>query len=193
MAHRRYDRFCLLLLLLTFITAMGFAGCGSKSKLPDNKPSAADSAVTTAAGTTTAAETQAETEMTTTTEAAKTTAGETSSAAATVSETETEPAEVEIDTDSSQEYVEYRFRSKKLLNQHYEKHGREMGFRNAKEYEAAACDVINSPDALYKLEAEDGDGVYYIEETNEFAILSTDGYIRTYFNPNGGKAYFDRQ
>ena len=68
-----------------------------------------------------------------------------------------------------------------------------MGFASAADYEKAASDVINSPDALYKTEAEDGDGVYYIEETNEFAVLSTDGYIRTYFNPSGGKKYSDRQ
>ena len=52
---------------------------------------------------------------------------------------------------------------------------------------------ISSPDALHKLEKEDGDDVYYIESTNEFVIVSTDGYIRTYFNPDSGKDYFDRQ
>ena len=96
-------------------------------------------------------------------------------------------------TDESVDHVTYRFRSQKLLDQHYKKHGEEMGFASAEEYEAAASDVINSPDALYKVEAEDGDGVYYIEATNEFVILSTDGYIRTYFLPSGGKSYFDRQ
>ena len=40
---------------------------------------------------------------------------------------------------------------------------------------------------------ERGDDVYYLEETNEFVVVSTDGYIRTYFLPDGGKAYFDRQ
>lgn len=58
---------------------------------------------------------------------------------------------------------------------------------------AAANVVIHSPDALHKLEAEDGDDVYYLETTNEFVIVSTDGYIRTYFCPNDGKDYFDRQ
>ena len=33
------------------------------------------------------------------------------------------------------EYVEYHFRSKKLLNQHYDKHGKDMGFASAAEYE----------------------------------------------------------
>ena len=90
-------------------------------------------------------------------------------------------------------YVEYTFKSKKLLNQHYEKHGIDMGFASAEEYEKAASDVINNPDALSKLEKEDGDGVFYIEDTNEFVILSTEGYIRTYFLPDAGKSYYDRQ
>lgn len=93
-------------------------------------------------------------------------------------------------------YVEYHFRNKKLLNQHFEKHGSEFadfGYADAEAYEKGASDVINNPDALFKTEAEDGDGVYYIEESNEFVILSTDGYIRTYFRPSGRIDYFNRQ
>lgn len=89
--------------------------------------------------------------------------------------------------------VTYYFRNSNLLNQHYEKHGIEMGFGSAEEYQAAASAVINNPNALSKIEAEDGDFVYYVEATNEFVVLSTDGYIRTYFLPSGGKAYYDRQ
>lgn len=69
----------------------------------------------------------------------------------------------------------------------------EMGFGSAEEYEAAARAVVMNHDALHKLEAEDNDDVYYLESTNEFVIVSTDGYIRTYFYPNDGKDYFDRQ
>ncbi len=87
----------------------------------------------------------------------------------------------------------YVFRNEKLLNEHYEKHGIEMGFASAEEYQAAASAVITNPDSLFKIEADDGDGVYYLEATNEFVVLSTDGYIRTYFLPSSGKAYFDRQ
>ena len=79
------------------------------------------------------------------------------------------------------------------LNEHYEKHGIEMGFASAAEYEAAASAVINNPAALSKTEKEDGDYVYYVEATNEFVILSLDGYIRTYFYPSAGKAYYDRK
>ena len=117
----------------------------------------------------------------------------------------TEPPVTEVETVSTtdetttnttvteQETVNYYFRNQSTLDSHYEKHGIEMGFASAEEYEAAASAVINSPDALYKTEKEDGDGVYYIEETNDFAVLSTDGYIRTYFLPSAGKKYFERQ
>ena len=88
---------------------------------------------------------------------------------------------------------EYHFRNASLLQTHYEKHGKEMGFKSAKEYENAASDVINNPKALHKKEKEDQDDVYYLETTNEFVIVSTDGYIRTYFWPDAKKSYYDRQ
>lgn len=86
-----------------------------------------------------------------------------------------------------------RFRNKSLLNQHYEKHGKHMGFASAAEYEAAAAKVPFDPNVLHKIEAEDGDDVYYIESTNEFVVVSTDGYLRTYFNPARGIDYFNDQ
>lgn len=86
-----------------------------------------------------------------------------------------------------------RFRNYKLLDQHFEKHGKEMGFKNREDYEAAAAAVVVNPEALHKTEAEDGDDVYYVESTNEFVIVSKDGYIRTYFLPSGGLKYYERQ
>lgn len=100
-------------------------------------------------------------------------------------------------TTAENTYVEYRFRTKKLLQQHFSKHGSEFkndfGYKTAEEYEKGASDVINNPDALHKTEKEDGDGVYYLKNTNEFVILSTDGYIRTYFRPSSGMSYYERQ
>lgn len=86
-----------------------------------------------------------------------------------------------------------RFRNTRLRQEHYEKHGIEMGFPSPEAYEQAAAAVVQNKDALHKLEEEDGDDVYYLESTNEFVIVSTDGYIRTYFYPSNGKDYFDRQ
>lgn len=91
------------------------------------------------------------------------------------------------------DYQEYHFRNRDLLESHYEKHGKKMGFSSSKEYEMSASDVVNNPESLHKTEKEDGDDVYYKENTNEFVVVSTDGYIRTYFNPDSGKTYFDRQ
>ena len=85
------------------------------------------------------------------------------------------------------------FRNKELLDQHYEKHGIEMGFKSAEEYLEAANKVLENEDVLHKVEAEDSDDVYYLEETNEFVDVSKDGYIRTYFNPSDGIDYFNRQ
>lgn len=91
------------------------------------------------------------------------------------------------------DYQEYHFRNEDLLESHYKKHGKEMGFSSSKEYEMSASDVVNNPESLHKTEKEDGDDVYYKENTNEFVVVSTDGYIRTYFNPDSGKKYFNRQ
>lgn len=102
-----------------------------------------------------------------------------------VAKTEDEEKETEEST--------LTFRNQKLLNSHYEKHGKEMGFASAKEYEKAAARVVTNQDALHKTEAEDGDDVYYIESTNEFVVVSKDGYLRTYFYPSDGLDYYNRQ
>lgn len=91
------------------------------------------------------------------------------------------------------ELTNYWFRTKSLRDSHFEKHGIEMGFETPEEYIEAANRVICNPDALHKLEAEDNDHVYFIEETNEFVVLSQDGYLRTYYIANGGIDYFNRQ
>ncbi len=97
------------------------------------------------------------------------------------------------ETKTTQTDEGYRFRNKKLLDEHYRKHGIDMGFKSAEEYETAASAAVVNPNALHKVEKEDGDDVYYITATNEFVIVSTDGYIRTYFKPDSGIKYFKKQ
>lgn len=91
------------------------------------------------------------------------------------------------------ELTNYWFRTKSLRDSHFEKHGIEMGFETPEDYILAANKVISNPNALHKLEAEDNDHIYFLEETNEFVVLSQDGYIRTYYIANGGIDYFNRQ
>ncbi len=88
---------------------------------------------------------------------------------------------------------EYEFRKEEYLEDHFKKHGAEFEYKTAEEYEAGANRVINTEGVLHKIEKEDGDDVYYLEETNEFVIVSTDGYIRTYFKPTDGIDYYNRQ
>ena len=78
------------------------------------------------------------------------------------------------------------------LTEHYEKHGVEMGFASEGDYLKAANAVITNPESLHKLEAEDGDDVYFLESTNEIVFVSKEGFIRTYFIADGIE-YFDRQ
>ncbi len=102
------------------------------------------------------------------------------------------PEDAQTSKTAASEYA-YSFRKAEYLQEHFEKHGAEFGFATAEEYLAGANRVVASPEALHKLEGEDGDDVYYLESGNEIVFVSTDGYIRTYFKPNDGKAYFDRQ
>lgn len=107
-------------------------------------------------------------------------------------DTQQEDATIEETTVADVE-VTYEFRYDDMLQQHYEKHGIEMGFASPEEYLSAANAVIANPESMTKSEKEDGDTVFYLEKTNEFVVLSTDGYIRTYFCPDDGMNYFNRQ
>lgn len=83
------------------------------------------------------------------------------------------------------------FRNENLLSEHYEKHGASMGFTSAEDYEKAAAAVVVNPKALHKQEKEDGDDIYYVEATNEYVVVSQDGYLRTYYKPTRGIEYFN--
>lgn len=104
------------------------------------------------------------------------------------------PVETQAESGTDYNYeITYTFRNDNTLRQHFEKHGAEFGYVSEQEYVEGANSVIVSADALHKTEAEDGDDVYYLEKSNEFVIVSTDGYIRTYFKPTRGIDYFYAQ
>jgi len=102
-----------------------------------------------------------------------------------------EVSESEVEETSTTQ-VYYKFRNNQKFQDHFKKHGGEMGFSTAEEYLDAANALINNPDALQKLEKEDNDKIYYLESTNEIAFVSQDGYLRTYFICSG-RDYYDRQ
>ena len=118
----------------------------------------------------------------------------TTAAAKTTAAPETTKAAEKTTEDSK--YVEYKFRNKDRLDEHYVKHGEEMGFPNAAAYQKAASDIINAagqPGVLSKYKSDGSrDQCYYVEATKEFVVLSNDGYIRTYYICSGIK-YYNRQ
>ena len=93
----------------------------------------------------------------------------------------------------TEETINLKFRNKQLLEEHFKKHGQEFPYDSPEDYLAGANKMLNNPNKLHKKEAEDGDDVYYLEETNEFIIVSGDGYIRTYFMPRRGIDYYNSQ
>ena len=72
--------------------------------------------------------------------------------------------------------------------------GAEFGDITKQEYLDKANALIDdtSDNVLTKRE-EDGDYLFFNTETGEFLVLSEDGYIRTFFIPDDGIDYWDRQ
>ena len=122
--------------------------------------------------------------------------GQTSGQTSTGSQGASQPASSQLTGHSAQTVEDAQagaltFRSYSKLDSHFEKHGIDMGFGSPEEYLAAANAVVANPAALHKLEAEDGDDVFFLADTGEIVFVSESGYIRTYFVTD--KDYFDRQ
>ena len=97
-----------------------------------------------------------------------------------------------ISEEVSDQVQTYSFRTEELYESHYQKHRDEFNDISKETYLEMANDLIYLESALTKLE-EDGDILYYGEEANEFLVLSSDGYIRTFFRPSAGIDYYNRQ
>jgi len=77
-------------------------------------------------------------------------------------------------------------------NYHYNEHGEEMGFENITEYSKAAKDFIKNTDTKNILRFRDPSGAIYKynKKTGEFAIISRNGKIVTYYILEGGTKSF---
>jgi len=78
------------------------------------------------------------------------------------------------------------------LEQHFRKHGAEMGFATKEEYLRAAQALVRGGPAVETWE-RGADSLFYRPETNEFAVLGGRNVIRTYFRPRDGRRYWERQ
>lgn len=69
---------------------------------------------------------------------------------------------------------------------HFQKHGKEFGFKTEQDYVATAVKFTTDPvpaDVLKNIQ-KDNDVAYYNPKTAEYAVKSKRGFIRTYFKLN---------
>ncbi len=87
------------------------------------------------------------------------------------------------------------FRTRRNLEEHYEKHGREFGSLSQSEYLRQAQTLRDAPAGGDILEAKRSDGVTtrFDRKSGAFLACNADATIRTYFKPNDGERYFKRQ
>lgn len=101
------------------------------------------------------------------------------------------PQEAASRQEQTEQASSLTFRNEDRLESHYLKHGIDMGYDSADDYQAGANAAISNPNVLHKTQAEDGDDVYFLKKTGEFVVVSQQGYIRTYFIAD--EDYYDRQ
>ncbi len=87
------------------------------------------------------------------------------------------------------------FRDRSHLEEHFQKHGAEFGRISLEEYLRAAQTLRDRPAGGDILESVRADGVVtrYDRGTGAFLACDRSGVIRTFFRPNDGEAYYQRQ
>lgn len=81
------------------------------------------------------------------------------------------------------------------LHQHWQKHKGEFPeFSSAKEYgDAAVAFFLSPPVGTQTKTNPKGDTLFFYEPDNNFGVITKDGYIKTFFKPNAGVKYWNRQ
>jgi pyocin large subunit-like protein len=87
------------------------------------------------------------------------------------------------------------FRSRRQLEEHYAKHGREFGNISRQEYLERAQALRDTPVGGPILQAVTPDGIVsrFDRKSRAFGAYNPDRTIRTFFVPNAGERYFHRQ
>jgi pyocin large subunit-like protein len=87
------------------------------------------------------------------------------------------------------------FRSPAQLDEHYQKHGAEFGAISKAEYLRLAQELRDAPAGGPILEARRPSGEFsrFDRRHGYFGAYNRNGTIRTFFIPNAGERYFQRQ
>lgn len=82
--------------------------------------------------------------------------------------------------------------NKKTLQDHFNRHGSQVGCYTKEAYAAHAVKFANHVDKVNCVSFVDKNGSTYKYNitTNTFAIISKDGYVITYFKPSAGYDYY---
>ena len=86
--------------------------------------------------------------------------------------------------------------NKNSLKKHFEEHGRSMGFDSMISYEQHAITFANTVDrknCVSFIDVNTRSTYKYNKVTNEFAIITRDGYVVTYYKPANGIGYYYQQ
>jgi len=92
-------------------------------------------------------------------------------------------------------HPEVGFHDRERLAEHYHKHGAEFGEISEAQYLLLAQRLRDRPAGGEVREAVRADGVVtrYDRQSGAFLAFDPDLTIRTFFRPNDGEAYFERQ
>lgn len=89
------------------------------------------------------------------------------------------------------------FRSRAQLDEHYAKHGAEFGRISEQEYLRLAQELRDTPASpggpILEARRHDGEFSRFDRRHGFFGAYNPDGTIRTFFIPNDGERYFQRQ
>lgn len=108
--------------------------------------------------------------------------------------TEEETAKIEVRKAAGQTRLR-QFQTQALLQRHFEKHQAEFGVISIQEYLRKATQLADKPlsEDVVQLVRSDKSISKYCFSTNEFVVITKDGYIRTYFKPNAKEAYWNEE
>jgi pyocin large subunit-like protein len=82
------------------------------------------------------------------------------------------------------------FRTAEGLVDHFTRHAAEFGYNTPEAYLQGAQNLASGGEGVQTFVRAGGDQLFYRAATNEFGVVSADGFLRTYFRPEAGLDYW---
>ena len=103
-----------------------------------------------------------------------------------------EPIKSRLTSGGNDGKIEVKFETPEKMQKHYDKHIDKYGNISISEYIALANELVNAKDTddIERIVRSDESTAIYRFSTNDFLVITKDGYIRTFFKPDDGEAYW---